>query len=422
MKVTHPVSRRVLLRGAGASLLLPALESIGAPAAPPKRLIFLSYGWGVARNHWFPTEEGADYTMSECLKPLERHRQDFSVLSHLSNKNATQGHWGNTTWLTSARVSGGGGAIKNWVSVDQVAAQELGRDTRFSSLELSSEDRGGEGHGPGLSLSWSFTGSPIAGETSPLALFNRLFGAEEVSLEERQYLLNHDRSVLDTVMADAKSMHKSVSKADREKMEDYFQSVRDIETRLDKSELWMDKPKPKAPMDAPPAQPKPTEQIRLMYDLMAAAIRTDLTRVITYRQPVEGIYSELGFKVNGHKTTHCSENSDEYRASMARDQKQAELLAYLIDQLKDIKDADGSSAFDNSLIAYGSGIRTGHKLRDTPTLIAGHGGGGMNQGSHYVYESEQTPLANLWLGMLRQSGVDVKSFADSDGMLPGLFG
>jgi hypothetical protein len=383
-------------------------------------MIFIGHAWGVAIHDWFPEGEGAEYQMSRCLEPLARHRQDFSVLSNLSNKNATGGHWGCTTWLTSAIVNGSNsGAAKNGVSIDQLAAHHLGKKSRFPSLELSCPNEGG--FGPGLSLSWSLAGDPVAGETSPVSLFDRLFGAEEVSLEQRKFMLRREHSVLDAVMADAKSMHGKISKLDRAKVEEYFQSVRDIETRLGRSEEWLDKPKPEAPFARPGEKMKTSETLTVMYDLMAAAIEADLTRVIAYRQPTIGLMDEAGFNVDGHKTTHCSRDSEAYRASMARNRKEAELLAYLIDKLKAIKDADGESAFHNSMIVFGGGIRTGHQLRNTPTLFAGHGGGGLQQGRHYVYTEDHTPLANLWLSMLRQAGVDAPRFADSDGTLPGLF-
>lgn len=430
MKKIDSVSRRVMLRGVGAALCLPLLESFGPATAlaqsktipAPKRLIFLSYGWGVSRNDWFPTGEGADYEMSKCLEPMARHRQDFSVLSHLSNKRATNGHWGCTTWLTSGDVNGTPGKqFQNTVSVDQVAARKLGVATRFESLELAGSAADSKGTGPGLSLSWSEAGNPIAGEISPVGLFDRLFGAAEVPLKERRYQLRHNHSVLDAVLSDARSMNKRLGKTDREKVEEYFQSVRDIETRLTKAEQWLDRPKPQPPFDRPEGKLKTSEEIKLMYDLIVAAIETDQSRVFTYRQPVEGLFPELGFKTEGHGTTHCTLESEKYQASIARDRKQLELLANLIDRLKALKDPDGTTVFHNSLIAYGSGIFTNHHTLDTPTLVAGHGGGGLNQGQHYVYESKQTPLANLWLSMLRQVGVEAERFADSEGPLPRLF-
>ncbi len=427
MQFIDPISRRAVLRGAGTMLCLPLLETflprpaVGAPAKKtPQRLVFLSYSWGVSRDDWFPSDAGADYTMSKCLEPLARHRKDFSVLSHLTNKQATNGHWGCTTWLTSANVNGTPGkAFQNSISVDQVAARKLGIETRFESLELSGAKA--DGYGPGLSLSWSASGSPIAGETSPVALFDRLFGAAETPLEERRYRLQKNQSVLDAVMSDAKAMDRRLSKVDRERVAEYFQSVRDIEVRIRKAEDWLERPRPEAPFGRPTGKLTTTEEIQVMYDLIVAAIQTDSTRVVTYRQPVEGLFTDLGFKTNGHSTTHCTTKSDTYKASIARDRKQAELLAGLIDRLKQLRDPDGSSVFDNTLITYGSGIRHNHHLTDTPVLVAGHGGGGLNQGQHYVFESNQTPLANLWYSILRHTGVEVDRFADSEGPLKGLF-
>ena len=195
---------------------------------------------------------------------MARHKADFSVLSNLSNKQATQGHWGTTTWLTSADVNGAPGKqFQNTVSVDQVATRHRGVETRFPSLEPSGKAEGG-GYGPGLSLSWSESGNPIAGETSPVALFDRLFGAAEVPLEKRKYLLSKQRSVLDAVLSDARSMHANLSKSDREKVDEYFQSVRDIEVRLNKSEEWLERPKPPAPFPRPIGKLTTSEEIRLL--------------------------------------------------------------------------------------------------------------------------------------------------------------
>jgi hypothetical protein len=428
---TDPLTRRTTLRGLGATLCLPMLECIGtaktaaADATPPKRLLFLSYGWGVAKDDWFPKETGPDYELPASFKYMERHRKDFSILSNLSNKNATQAHWGTTTWLTSADVTATPGKkFQNTISVDQLAARVLGKDTRFTSLPLAGpkESNNDGGFGPGLSLSWSDSGNPIAGETNPLGLFDRLFGAGEVPLEERRYQLSKQRSVLDAILHDAKSLQPKLSSTDRDKVEEYFQSVREIEVRLDKADEWLDKPKPKAPFPRPEGKPSTAESIKLTYDLMVAAIQTDMTRVITYRQPTEGLFPELGFKIEGHKTTHTRKGQEPYNAALARDQKQLELVAYLIDKLKALKDVDGTSVFHNTLIAYGGGITINHDVRDTPTMVAGYGGGGLNQGQHYRYESNQTPLANLWYSMLRQVGYETDRFMDSDGKLSGLFG
>ena len=178
---------------------------------------------------------------------------------------------------------------------------------RGSSRELSCPND--DGFGPGSSLAWAPSGSAIAGETSPVALFDRLFGATVVPLEERRYLLHKDLSVLDAVMYDAKIMHGRLGKSDREKVDEYFQSVRDIERRIHKAEDWLDRPLPKAPFKRPEETTKTSEEIRVMYDLMVAALKTDMTRVLTYRQPVEGLIKELGYNFNGHSTTHCTTKS-----------------------------------------------------------------------------------------------------------------
>jgi hypothetical protein len=164
--------------------------------------------------------------------------------------------------------------------------------------------------------------------------------------------------VLDAVLTDARSMNDQLSKEDRFNVDEYFQSVRDIEVRPKKADEWLGRPIPKAPFARPEGKLKTSEEIKLMYDLMVAALQTDTTRVISYRQPVEGLFSELGFKVGGHATTHCTEKSDAYRASIARDQKQIELLAYLMDRLKALQDPNGTSVFDNSIICTAAASAT----------------------------------------------------------------
>ena len=307
--------------------------------------------------------------MPASFKHMDRYRKDFSILSNLSNKNATQGHWGTTTWMTSADVTATlGKKFQNSVSVDQLAARVLGRDTRFTSLALAAPREGANSgcYGPGLSL---------RGPTP----------ATRSRAKRARLVFSTDSS------ARAKFRSKNAGSCSPNAAVFLTRSCT-------------------------------SEQSKLTYDFIVAAIQTDMTRAITYRQPTAGLLPELGFKVDGHKTTHTRKGLEPYNAALARDQKQLELVAYLIDKLKTIKDVDGSSVFDNSLIAYGGGITINHDVRDTPATVAGHGGGDLNQGQHHRYESNLTPLANLWYSFLNQVGYEVGRFADSDGKLTGLFG
>ena len=243
--------RRRFLAAAGTMIALPAFESFGfmrrlASAADssgprPKRVVFLGFGYGVTNETWFPDVKhvGPNYTLPEGLKPLERHKSDFTIIQGLTNQYNNEAHWGSTFWLTGAnRYSQPGQSFHNSISADQVAASQLGSDTRFSSIQLGSEDVKTSGHGPGLSLAWDARGKPISGLDNPVAAFHRLFSADSLPLEQRQAKLAQHRSVLDAVLSDAKRVERSLNRTDADKLDEYFQSVRDIEVRLSTSRYF----------------------------------------------------------------------------------------------------------------------------------------------------------------------------------------
>ncbi len=425
------LSRRHFLRAAGSLIALPALESIGfrtfaseKAVTRPKRMIFLGMGFGVTQETWFPdpTRVGTDYILPDGLAPLSRHQKDITVIQGLTNKYSQDAHWGSTFWLTGAnRFAEPGQSFHNTISADQVAAATISQDTRFASIQLNGGDPDlvghHQGHGPGLSLAWDAGGKPVAGLDSPALLFHRLYSPESMSLAERQALIAQDRSVLDAVLSDAKQLQRGLTKSDNDKLNEYFQSIREIETRIAKDEQWLGIPKPKAPIEEPPAKMRGKEEVKLMYDLMAAAFQTDSTRVFTYRQPSEEFVKSLGAKVAVHDMSHYAPG-ERMEVSQLRDRTQSELLAGLIDRLKSIREPDGSTLFDHTCIAYGSNLRTVHTLENCPTVIAG-GGAGVKMGHHLVVE-KHTPLCNLWLTLLRGVGVDAERHGDSSGIIPQL--
>ncbi len=421
-------SRRRFLSAAGTMIALPAFESWGwtrrlAAAADnsgarPKRVVFLGFGWGVTNDTWFPDvkQAGGSYILPEGLKPLERHKSDFTVIQGLSNQYNNEAHWGSTFWLTGAnRYSEPGQSFHNSISADQVAAAHLGADTRFSSIQLGSEDVKTSGHGPGLSLAWDARGKPISGLDNPVGAFHRLFSADSLPLEQRQAKLAQRRSVLDAVLSDARRVERKLNRGDADKLDEYFQSIRDIEVRLSKEEQWLSIPKPGAPVQEPHEGLAGRDEIRMMYELIVAAFRTDSTRVITYRQPVGTLLKSLSIKFAPHDVSHYLPG-ERTVASQQRDTAQSELLATLIDQLKATKEPDGSSLFDHTILVYGSNIRTIHYLDNCPTLIAGRGAG-LKLGEHIVLKEKNTPLCNLWLSLLNGVGAKVKSHGDSTGTL-----
>ena len=421
---THQWTRRAVLRSATATIALPFFDSdaerLGAAevTTQPTRMIFIGFGWGVTNETWFPAKDdtGPGYALSPGLAPLARHKQRLSVIQGMWHKHSADAHFGSTFWLTGAnRYGTPGRTFSNSVSADQVAAATLGVDTRFPSLELDCAMAGHSGHGPGLSMAWDARGKPLAGLTTPVLAFHKMFSADTVPLAERQQNLRDGRSVLDALRADAARLQRDMAAVDADKLDEYLQSIRDIETQLAREQQWLMTPKPEPIGITEPAESLAGEQeIQVMYDLIVAALRTDTTRVITYRQPVISLMRSIGITVDGHDMSHYrpGETTD---ASKKRDLKQSELLAGLLDRLEAVKSPDGTSLLDHTCVVYGSNIRSIHSLDNCPTLVAG-GGGRIRLGEHIVLP-DKTPLCNLWLTLLNGAGVPAEQFGDSTGAL-----
>jgi hypothetical protein len=371
----------------------------------------------VTNETWFPDQKktGADWELPEGLKPLARHQKDITVVQGCANRFTNEAHWGSTFWLTGAnRYAEPGQSFHNSISADQVAAAHLGKETRFASIQLNTPDVANSGHGPGLSMAWDPRGKPMAGLENPVAAFHRLFSDDTTPLSERQAMLAQKRSVLDAVLEDAKRVQNGLTKTDIDKLDEYYQSIRDIEVRLGKDEQWLSVPKSKPPV----AEPKPglagKVEIEVMYDLIVAALQTDSTRVLTYRQPVGTLLQSLGTKVAPHDMSHYSPG-DRMAASQKRDETQSELLAGLIDKLKATQEADGTTLFDHIALAYGSNIRTIHYLDNCPTVLTG-GAANLKLGHHLVLPKD-TPLCNVWLTMLNGLGIQAERHGDSTGVV-----
>jgi hypothetical protein len=321
-------------------------------------------------------------------------------------------------WLSGAnRFAEAGQTFHNSISADQVAAAQLGLSTRFASLQLNGAENGeASGHGPGLSMAWNASGKPVAGENGPVAAYHRLFAKDNTPIAQQKAMLAQRRSVLDTFVENARDLRKNLSKNDSQKLDEYFQGIREIEVRLSKDEQWLGVPQPKTDLPEPPPGLAGREEIKIMYDIMIAAMRTDSTRVMTYRQPVSTLLTSIGVKVAPHDMSHYhSTMGEKLEASQRRDLAQSELLAGFIDKLKSTKEADGSCLFDHVALAYGSNIRTEHNLDNCPTLVTGRGAG-LKLG-HNIIAPKDTPLCNAWLAMLRGVGVKAERHGDSSGEL-----
>jgi hypothetical protein len=434
-------TRRQVLGAGGSLITLPLLPSLAraAPSAPslpnavfseggaPKRLIFLNFGYGPSKS-FYPQQSEPELILPEGMQPLERHRETVSFMSNLTNIETTQRgtHWGATTFLTGANLARTPGrAFHNSISCDQVAAKMHSPHVRFPSLVLSAPTDDVEGVGPGASLSWDADGNPIHGESDHVTVFNQLFGGTD--LAKRRHAIDSGRSVLDAIRINAGDVSKRLGRVDRQRMDQYFTSIRAIEKGLARDESWLDKPLPKAPFAKPEPRLSGTPAVNMMFDLMVAALQTDLTRVVTYRLPTPSLLAEFSEEtgagaVVSHPMTHYrSTDTDEYRALLWRDRKVSDLLATLLDKLKETRDVDGRSILDNTLVVMGSDIRTAHIRNNVPILFAGGGGGGVRQGRHYVYKESETRLSNLWLGMLKHVGCPVESFSDGTDPLTEMF-
>ncbi|MEO6787387.1 MAG: DUF1552 domain-containing protein, partial [Chthoniobacteraceae bacterium] len=422
-------------RSTTALIALPFLESFGfrkfASAAPavvvPKRMAFIGMGFGVTADRWYPDVKsvGANYEIPEILKPLTRHKKDITFIQNLMHQYSQDGHSGSTFWLTGANRYGiPGQSFHNTVSVDQVAAEILGENTRFTSIQLTAKnpsDSAGDGHGPGLSLAWNRTGKPVSGLDTPVAAFHRLFSNDNSPLAERQARLAEQRSVLDTVASSAKAVGRKISKSDNEKLDEYLQSIREIEVRLSKEEKWIgiEKKKPQNAVKEPGDSLAGYAEMEVMYDLMLAAMQVDATRVFTYRLPVNSLISSLGASMSAHNMSHYSEG-ERRDVSQSRDKANAELLARFIDKLKLSKEPDGSTLYDHIAITMGTNLSSVHNLKNCPTILTG-GGAGFKHGRSLVMSDPKTPLCNLWLSTLRGAGIKADKFGDSRGVIEELF-
>lgn len=430
-------SRRTFLRSSTAAIALPFLPSLGfkpfantasagsiiTNAAPPKRMVFLGMGFGVTADRWYPDTAtvGENYELPKILKPLKKHKKDITIIQNLMHQYSADGHAGSTFWLTGAnRYAIPGQSFHNTVSVDQVAAEVLGEKTRFTSIQLTAKGAGEDGHGPGSSLAWNRSGKPVAGLDTPVAAFHKMFSKDSTPLAQRQKILNEQRSVLDTVMSDAKSIERKLNRTDNQKLDEYFQSVREIEVRLSKEEKWLgiEKKTPKAKLKEP-GDLEGVAEIRMMYDLMVAAMQVDASRVFTYRMPANRMIQSQGATMSAHSMSHYSEG-ERRTVSEKRDTGHAKLLSEFFDKLKASKEPDGSSLFDHCAVSFGTNLSSVHTLKNCPTLIAG-GGAGFRQGRHLVMDDPKTPLCNLWLSVLRGSGINVDSFGDATGVIEDLF-
>ena len=412
----------------GAAVALPMLDAMALPTRkPPCRMTAILTPIGMNMDTWTPKTEGA-FELPETLTPLADFRQDFSILSGLCHPRTWGGHdVEGASFLTGADILSGtpGCTWKNTISIDQLAAERIGHETRFASLELMKRGSGARN----FTLSWSREGVPQPAETDPAAVFDRLFVDESSGEKGRtEALLRKRQSILDLVRSDLKRLEGRVGQADREKLDQYATAVREVETRVHRAEEWGQKPRPKTDAKRPDSQRDGGEKDRLahlktMLDLAVLAFQTDSTRIVTYAMcDSNAEIPGSGLKESHHGLSHHGGDEEKKKKLTQLDRAHVAVLAHFLGRLKETPDGEGGNLLDNSMVVYGSGLgdASRHTHKDLPILIAGHARGGFKQGAHRRFPSNVTPLSNLFVAMLRQMGVETDSFADSTGAFTGL--
>jgi hypothetical protein len=415
----------------------------GARPAAPVRMAFLYIPNGVHMRAWTPAEPGARFAMPPTLQALEPFREDLLVLSGLTQRNAAPlGDDGGdharslACFLTGVHpLKTDGANLRAGISIDQVAARELGRHTQLPSLELGIDPSAQSGNcDSGYScayssnISWKSASMPMAKEIDPRLVFDRLFGssfsggATVPRLESQRY----QRSILDFVLEDARQLRERLGRNDRRKIDEYLSSIREIELRIGAAATRApSRPAPASTMARPGGIPKDLpEHIRLMLDLLALAFQADVTRIATFMFANEASnrsYPFLNVPDGHHDLSHHGGDAAKHEKLKAINGFHVEQFAYLLGKLKSLREAEGS-LLDHVMIVYGSGISDGdrHNHDDLPILLAGKGGGTIQPGRHLKYDAQ--PLNNLYLSMLDRMGVAIERHGDSTGRLARLDG
>ncbi|MEW4531025.1 DUF1552 domain-containing protein [Maioricimonas sp. JC845] len=437
-----PLARRTFLQGVGATLALPMLDAMrparaAADGPAPRRLAYVFFPNGAIMPDWKPEAVGTDYELPRTLQPLAPYKSDLLVISGLAHDMARAHGDGAgdharscATFLTGSHPRKTDGAdIEAGVSVDQVAASEIGKQTRLPSLELGIEaGRQAGSCDSGYScayssnISWKSPSTPMAKEINPRAVFERLFGNGVDDAKARAERNFYRKSILDFVSDDAARLRARLGQTDRRKLDEYLTSVREIEHRIELSDVETKRQIPD--MAAPEGVPSQlSEHIRLMYDLMLVAFQTDTTRIATFMLANEGsnrAYREVDVKDGHHQLSHHRDDEKKVAQLQRIDQFLIEQFAYFLERLKATPDGDGT-LLDHSMITYGCAISDGnrHRHEDLPCLIAGRGAGAVTTGRHMKIDTE-TPMANLFLAQLESVGVQRDRIGDSTGKLPGL--
>src|SRR2546423_3061489 len=433
---TRPaLSRRKFLRGAGILLSLPLLDAMTpafaaaanriaagtTPGGKPRRMFGICNNLGLLPEHFFPKESGRDYALSPYLEVLKEHRDDFTVFSGVSHPDVDGGHPADNCFLTAAPHPGSGG-FRNTISLHQYIAERIGHLTRFQSLTLGVNVQQGL-----RSLSWTGSGVLIPCEEKASDVFRRMFlQGSRAEVETQRRKLELGESILDAVAGQAKDLQRTVGPRDRNRLDQYFTSVRDLEQRMQMSRERERKPKPKVAASVPldPASPKAyMEKVKLMYDMARLAFETDSTRSVSLLlDSVNSPAIEFGdVKTSDgyHNLSHHGKSKEKLAQLKTIDEWHMKLLAELFSELKAAKE-DGEALLDRTMILYGSNLGNAntHVTTNMPTIFAG---GGFKHGQHVAFDMQHNyPLPNLFVSMLQRLGLETDRFASATGTMRGL--
>ena len=447
MIVGKTLSRRTLLRGAGASVALPLLQAMLPTRGEAKklqslaktRMVAVYIPNGTIPEQWKPTQTGVDYALPYSLEPLQPFRQDLLCLSGLTHDQAREhgdGAGGHAraaaTYLTGVHPKKTAGSdIRNGISFDQIAAQSVGRESRLPSLELGVDEGAKAGNCDSgytcaytNNVSWKSETQPLPPIVNPRIAFERLFGDIDGPMDEATLARRRadKSSLLDLVQEQTRRLQGELGKTDRRKLDEYLQSIREIEQRIAVAEQAGDAV---VPTIGKPAGTPVTfaDHSRLLFDIVKVAFETDMTRVVTLMFGKEGsnrTYNEIGISGAHHGMSHHKGDPEKIQQLAQINRYHIEQFAYFLGQLKATPDAEGT-LLDNAMVLYGGGIRDGnkHDHEDLPVLLAGRAGGRLSPGRHVRYPAE-TPMANLFVSMLERMDVETEKVGDSSGPLDGL--
>ncbi|MDG2168276.1 MAG: DUF1552 domain-containing protein [Opitutales bacterium] len=403
------LSRRHFLRGVGLSLALPAFDSLttGSLAASlnhrPRRMICVGNHLGFWPGGFFPKTSGLDYETSLTLGAIDHHRKDFTVFSNLDHE-LNGGHKAVHAFLSGVKKSEASGFAEKNMTVDQAAAEFAGNAARFPSITA--------GLGGGTDMCWTRSGVRIPPVSNPSRLFQALFvNSDKAVIERERDRLKHRSSVLDALQVSAQHLNGKLNASDRDKLDQYLTSVREVEKRLQMSKAWIDRPKPDAPIDPVLDEARMhIEELPLMYDLLVLALQTDSTRVATMEIPMAFKSNELEVG-SYHGLSHHGKEEGRLAELQVVEAYLMKQFGYLMDRLKE------AQLFDDTLVILGSGMGNAHthSNRDVPLLLAG---GGIQHQGHLKCPEEKgkrIPLSNLWLSSLHWFGLEIERFGRSTG-------